>query len=296
VSRQYATPGAFRRALTDRLRSIAQPAGRWPLADLQRQFAYDRLLARLYRVDNDWIVKGAIALLARDIAVRHTVDLDVYRAGPVELVEAELRAAADLDIGDWFRFESDTVVPLAGGVVGLRISVTARLGTAAWARFPVDVITDGVRMTGTPDYVPPLAPIAIPDLPRPGYRAYPLVDHIADKTCAIVEPHGVAGRPSSRFKDLVDLVAIASAAHVTADGQRRALVSECDRRGLVLPRRFDVPDRTVWGPGYAAEAHRAVVPIAATVDEAVTIVRQLLDPVLDGTATGVWDPKQQTWT
>jgi len=42
--------------------------------------AYDRLLERLYLVDQGWIVKGATALLARDIGVRGTIDIDVYRA------------------------------------------------------------------------------------------------------------------------------------------------------------------------------------------------------------------------
>lgn len=84
------TPTAFRRALTDRLRSQAQPNGPWPLAELQRQFAYDRLLARLYLVDNNWIVKGATALLARELAARRTVDIDVYRATSREAAERDL--------------------------------------------------------------------------------------------------------------------------------------------------------------------------------------------------------------
>jgi hypothetical protein len=36
----YRSPGAFRRALTDRLRAIAA-GSRWALPHLQRQFAYD---------------------------------------------------------------------------------------------------------------------------------------------------------------------------------------------------------------------------------------------------------------
>src|SRR5207247_831192 len=76
----YASPAAFRRALTDRLRVVAAPHGPWPLPDLQRQFAYDRLLARLYLLDDAWILKGATAMLARRIAVRHTIDIDIYRA------------------------------------------------------------------------------------------------------------------------------------------------------------------------------------------------------------------------
>ncbi len=40
------------------------------LQQLQRQMAYDRLLERLYLVDEGWIMKGATVLLARDIGVR----------------------------------------------------------------------------------------------------------------------------------------------------------------------------------------------------------------------------------
>lgn len=64
----YASPAAFRRALTDRLTNAATES-RWTLQELQRQMAYDRLLERLYLVDQGWIVKGATALLARDIGV-----------------------------------------------------------------------------------------------------------------------------------------------------------------------------------------------------------------------------------
>ena len=58
--RGYTGPAAFRRALTDKLKALAAD-NRWPLAQLQRQIAYDRLLERLYLVDDQWIVKGAIA-------------------------------------------------------------------------------------------------------------------------------------------------------------------------------------------------------------------------------------------
>ena len=62
--RSYRSPGAFRRALTDKLKAKAETS-RWTLPQLQRQMAYDRLLERLYLVDEGWVVKGATALLAR---------------------------------------------------------------------------------------------------------------------------------------------------------------------------------------------------------------------------------------
>jgi hypothetical protein len=53
---RYATPAAFRTALSDRLRNSAD-CSKWTIQQLQRQVAYDRLLERLYFVDDGWIVK-----------------------------------------------------------------------------------------------------------------------------------------------------------------------------------------------------------------------------------------------
>jgi len=101
-------------------------------------------------------------------------------------------------------------------------------------------------MTGEPEDVPPLARVVMPDVEQHGYRAYPLVDHVADKACAIFERHGAAGTPSTRYRDLVDLVAIVLAASVEAEPQLSALRSEAHRRGLQLPGHFAVPDRGLW--------------------------------------------------
>jgi hypothetical protein len=185
----YGSPGAFRRALTDRLRTITA-SSRWPLPHLQRQFAYDRLLERLYTVDDGWILKGAAALLARDLGTRATIDVDVYRARVREVAEADLREAAGRDIGDWFRFE------IAAG-------------------------------------------------------------------------------------------------HPVGDGA--ALASEAERRDVMLPTRFDVPDRTLWEPGYTAEAARSLLPVGRTLAEALAIVRACLDALLARTAAGTWDPNTGRW-
>ena len=48
--RSYGSPSAFRRALIDKLRDLATRS-RWTLLQLPRQMAYDRLLERLYLVD-----------------------------------------------------------------------------------------------------------------------------------------------------------------------------------------------------------------------------------------------------
>lgn len=291
---RYATPAAFRRALTDRLRT-ASTEGRWSLPQLQRHVAYDRLVARLYHVHDGWVVKGATALLARDIGVRGSLDVDVYRKVAREVAEADLRRAVMLDLGDWFRIAVGAATVTAHGAV--RLPVVAAIGTTTWCQFHVDLLGSDIRMTGRAEDVPPLARGCIPGVDQRGYRVYPLVDHVADKVAAMYARYGDGGlMVSTRYRDLVDLVAIASSASVDAVAQRTALASEFDRRRLVLPDRFDVPDRRLWAPGYAAEAKRSILVLGRSLDAALERVRAFVDPVLNGSATGSWRPAEGVGT
>jgi hypothetical protein len=289
---RYLTPVSFRRALTDRLKRETKRS-RWTVPQLQRQVAYDRLLGRLYLTDDGWIVKGATALLARDLGTRGTLDIDIYRQAAREAAEADLRRAAAIDAGDWFRFEIGPGAVL--GTAGIRLPVNSVIGATTWAQFRVDLVGAGVRMTGQPDDVPPLARGVIPEVDQRGYKAYPLIDHVADKVAATYERHGETQRPSTRYRDLVDLVSIVTGASVPAEGQRAALVSEFQRRALPLPGTFDVPDRSLWQAGYAAEARRSLLTTCRTLDEAVASVRQFIDPLLNGTAVGTWDHGPRGW-
>jgi hypothetical protein len=283
---------AFRRALTDKLKTLAETS-RWSLPQLQRQMAYDRLLERLYLVDDGWVVKGATALLAREIGVRATIDVDVYRAVERQVAEADIGRAAVLDIGDWFRFEIGPARAHSDGAAGVRFPVTAYVGATEWAQFHIDLVGSSLCMTGDPDEMPALARVVMPDVAQHGYRVYPLVDHVADKVAAMIERHN--DRPSTRFKDLVDLVAIITETSVDADLQRTAMQWEAARRGIILPDRFDVPDRALWETGYESEAQRSLLPLAQTLDEALAIVRPFIDALFDGTAIGHWDPMTLQW-
>lgn len=292
---RYSSPQAFRQALTDKLRAIATK-GRWDLPQLQRQIAYDRLLERLYVVDEGWVVKGATALLARDLGVRASIDIDVYRDIAVEIAASELGKAAALDLGDWFVFEVGPAQPASGTAGGLRAPIKASIGATPWASFHVDLAGSEVTMTGTPEPAPALARVMMPDVEQSGYRVYPLVDHIADKVVATFDRYGATEAPSIRFKDLVDLVAIVTAVSVDSKAQIAALLSEAKRRDVKLPQRFAVPDPQLWGPGYAAEAKRSLLSTAHILDEALAIVNPFLNPLLDGSATGAWDPDTGQWS
>ena len=218
----YSSPAAFRNALTARLRKLEETS-RWQLPQLQRQVAYDRLLVRLYLQDGGWIVKGAIALLARNLGVRATNDIDVFRRTDRETAETELRLAASRDIGDWFRFEIGPGSSAGDGSEATRLPVAAYIGPTVWQRFHIDLTGESLRMTGELEDVPPLAQLGMPSVEQLGYRAYPLVDHVADKIMATYQFYGQAQMPSTRYKDLVDLVAIVTEASVDAEKQRAAL-------------------------------------------------------------------------
>ena len=290
---RYASPQAFRRALTDRLTAAAE-SGSQSLPELQRQFAYDRLLARLYADGNTWILKGATALIARGIAVRSTIDVDIYRERPPDEAEAEVRKACERNLGDWFNFQLGPGQPVNDGS-GVRLRVDANVGPSIWAQFHIDLVGSDLRMTGQPDEVPSIAIVRMPQIKQDGYLAYPLVDHVADKVCAVFQRYGLADAPSTRYKDLVDLVAIIITSIIDADSQTDALRSEASRRGLVLPDQFGVPDLALWEKGYAAEAGRSTLPVARTLTDALVLVRWFVDPILEGSARGRWEPSTHTW-
>jgi Nucleotidyl transferase AbiEii toxin, Type IV TA system len=168
----YGDPAAMRNAIADRLRPFAREHG-VELGNLQRQFAYDRLLCRVFRSEPDrWVLKGATAMLARlGVDARHTLDVDLLsRAGDLEEAERALRAAAALDLDDHFAF---TLIPgqrIVQGAGVMRVRVVAFLGLKEFASFHVDLVA-GLPITGVPDAVPGLVPLQLPGLATSTYSA-----------------------------------------------------------------------------------------------------------------------------
>ena len=183
---RYTDPSALRRAVADRLRPLAHDRG-VQLSSLQRQFAYDRLLCRVFGAEPErWVLKGATAMLARlGGHARHTRDIDLLsRTGTLDQAEQALRAAAAVDLGDYFNFALDPGRQIVQGAGAMRVDVVAFLGLKEFARFHVDLVVSHA-ITGAPDTVSALVPLNLPGLVSVDYRAYPLADHIADKVRAL---------------------------------------------------------------------------------------------------------------
>jgi hypothetical protein len=298
----YATPHAFRAALKARCVEINARDPRLGVDELQRQFAYDRVLARCFTGEDAqlWVLKGAGALLARlEGQARHSKDIDLYfadRDADTDSAVQALLAALDLDLSDHFRFEVTRISPLQEAAKGRRVHLTAYLGPR-FASFHVDVVV-GTAMSGAPDRVPPLTPLDFDGLERPPYRVFPVADHVADKLCAMLESHDRGDgttRASSRVKDLVDIALIARSQSISGTELRAAVVAGAEHRGLALPEQFAVPEVAAWRAGYPNRAADVPGPVP-TFDEAVDVAARLLDPVLAGTVAGRWDPMTRRWT
>ncbi len=296
---RYADPQALRSAIADRLRPLAKERG-IELSNLQRQFAYDRLLSRVFTVEPDrWVLKGGTAMLARiGPEARHTRDVDLLnRDGGLEEAERALHVAARTDLEDFFTFTLGPRRRLTEGVHALRVPVDAHLGLKRFAEFHVDLVAE-LTMTGNTESVSALVPAEIPGLKRTAYIAYPLVDHIADKVCALHETHERASglrEPSSRYRDLADLAVFAHTAKVDARDLKVALASETVRRKMALPSRLTVPTDSRWSRGYARVARDAPRLQERNLEAAIATVRLFIDPVLDGSAEGRWNHDRLRW-
>ena len=221
----YKSAAAFDAAIKARVAEAAA-IGPHTVGELRRQFGYDRLLSRLFSADAAaWVLKGGTGMLARlPSRARHTQDIDLYFLGELARATDGLITAAQIDLGDFFSFDVEQRSTLAGVSTGRRFAVTAYVGARQFTQFGIDVVIAS-NMTGTPETVPNLSPLPIAGLTTADYRVYPIVDHIADKHAAMLDSYS-DGRPSTRYRDLVDLVLIATTQRPLAADLRIALMSE----------------------------------------------------------------------
>lgn len=90
-------------------------------------------------------------------------------------------------------------------------------------------------------------PVEIPGLRSVAYRAHPIHDQIADKYTA--KQGTYAGRSSTHYRDLADLVLIVKTQTVDAGKLHTALMSEHDRPGTTASAELWLPSDT-WLQGY----------------------------------------------
>ena len=297
----YATPEAHRAALTARANRIAKDRG-IPAGDVLNSYYLQRLIARIFLADpTGWVLKGGQALLVRLPDARTTRDIDLYRRDTPDIDTAaqQLIDAAAYDAGDFLTYTYvDRKDLIEGGRVA-RLVFQVSLGRRKVHRASVDVVVDA-RPLGSPNTEPLESPIPI-DWPTtwPNVTLYPLEDHAADKIIAMYERHP-GGKPSSRHRDLVDLVLIALTQQVNGAELQASLAAEVTHRkargvDVTLPPQFQLPDPQ-WEPGYAE--HAANLPALGehrTLETARPLIDAFLNPVLSGEQLYLWQPRHSHW-
>jgi hypothetical protein len=282
--RTYATAGAFRRALEERLKRASLTEQIDPNR-LRRQVSFDRLLARLFREEPaPWVLKGGYALELRFKAARSTVDIDltVQRVAPSaggdenQVVREMLQSAADAPLGDWFEFTiGPPVMDLtAAPYGGARYPVEARMDERIFARFHLDAgIGDAVMQ--------PLETIVCRDwlgfagIESSRVRVIAREQQFAEKIHAYTLPRNAA---NSRVKDLVDMALLIGAGGLDKRRILDALHLTFERRGTHdLPAGL-IPPPADWQIPFRALAEECGLP--ADVAAVFAGVQEFLEEVL----------------
>jgi hypothetical protein len=294
---RYPNATAVDAAIKSAARNAHQADSARQIGDLIRQAHYDRFLCRVFSggEDSEWVLKGGSGILARVPNARRTRDADLYRSGyDKDQALTELLQLVEVDLGDYFTFTYRTRRAILAGDMqpytdGYRVTFDALLGAKVLDPINVDLSaheggTEGVTVAD------PANRLVLPKLVDVPYRLYPVANQVADKVCAALEEP--QGRPSSREKDLVDLVVIGLTQSPTAVAVRTAVEQECRKRRLPFPSRFAVPP--AWGRNYARDAKNTLAE-RYDITAAQALVDKLLGPIFTGDAAGVWHPHTQTW-
>jgi hypothetical protein len=293
---RYGSASAFRTALEARLLEHSRRSG-LSLVRLRKSVVFSRLLARLLAVAPDrWVLKGGLAMDYRfGTRVRTTKDMDLASIGDEEVAAEDLIAAQGVALGDFFNFEINRTGQLdeMDGARAVRYHVRCLLAGRLFEEVVIDVgfdlpegwdpeIVEGPDLLGFAD----IDPVEAPTLP--------LELQVAEKVHAYTRSYGDSGARSTRVKDLIDLVLVASAATLDAATLTRALKETFGHRDQhEVPTRLPEPPAQ-WATPYGVLAREVELPPSLT--NAFAAASAMLDPVLTGTVTdGRWDHGQGRW-
>lgn len=293
---RYGSASAFRTALETRLLEHSRRSG-LSLVRLRKSVVFSRLLARLLAVAPDrWVLKGGLAMDYRfGTRVRTTKDMDLASIGDEEVAAEDLIAAQGVALGDFFNFEINRTGQLdeMDGALAVRYHVRCLLAGRLFEEVVIDVgfdlpggwdpeVVEGPDLLGFAD----IDPVEAPTLP--------LELQVAEKVHAYTRSYGDSGARSTRVKDLIDLVLVASAATLDAATLARALKETFEHRDQhEVPTRLPEPPAQ-WATPYRVLAREVELPPSLT--NAFAAASAMLDPVLTGTVTdGRWDHGQGRW-
>ena len=265
------------------------------------RFYHHRLLCRVFsEPDSPFVLKGGLGMLARTLDARHTKDIDLTtsKLDPSEAV-SELNRLAQKDMSDFVSF-----VPRGWKAIkeedeyrdGYTVSYDVYLGAKKVHTVSVDLVSDQIECTAT-EFIDPADRISVSGIETVPYPLYPPERAVADKLCGILERHD--GRPSSRVKDLIDIVLYATIESFSNQRLSMALRRELKARHLVVRESFSVPKEwigTMEATFAKAAGTTSLNARLKNLAEAEKVAAELLSlPLTKPNEDGIWDAKALRW-
>jgi len=298
-----------RRSRDAKIRNAAK--GQGTTADLLRkQVAFNLFFQRIFsQEDSRWTLLGGNALLIRTGYGRFTQDVDLSRDEQWEdlsHVQEELEAL--LSAGDRLDDFSFTITKAiahsepdnygygskTAKINDLRVDFCGK----PFDTFSID-ITSRKHITSAVEHIqlkPALDDQALTDLPA--IPTVPAENHLADKICALYETHqGEKQRPSTRYRDLADMIRFVKDVPLDAAQLILVLKHEQQRRKIQLPTQLVSPHPS-WNKEYpkAARAFAQYPQHLLPLDKALDYAGTCLNEILNNTrTTGYWNPLHQQW-
>jgi len=283
---KYRSGSHFRDAIEEHVRALSRDSQSTP-ERLRKEIAFDRLLARLLQVAPDrWVLKGGLALDHRlGDRARTTKDMDLGPRDDIDAATSDLQRAAALDLGDYFSFAirlTNELPDLFEEGVAARYHAAVSLADASSSQW--SSMLASTRRSSRSRHRPR----------SPRVRRHPAVQ--SDPAATIARRREGArlysclwGWPevSTRVKDLIDLVLIATSSSLQAEDLADALAKTfTDRATHAPPRAFPKPPDDYWPKAYAKMAAR--VGLDPTLGAGHALAAVFLDPVLSGTCARCW--------
>lgn len=219
------------------------------------------------------------------------MDMDIDHILGAAAAREDLLRAADEDLEDYFAFAilGTEEVWEGGRRLALRYRFEASVAGVAFEPLQVDVTNLAPEVWGLERAQRPgllsevgLGPIDV--------MLIPLERQVTEKLHAYTRRYN---GESTRVRDLVDLIIIRLFETVDARRLRDEITRTFARRGThSVPEEVPAPPAD-WARAYAEEARAIGIP--HTLADAHQIAASWLNPVLQGTATGTWDPERQRW-
>ena len=294
---QYKTPEALLQAV----KAAAHNSSRETSKALEG-FFIDRFLCRVFSESTPaFVLKGGQSQLARRVDARESRDADlVGTETDIELSLQKLKELASIDLGDYLEYRFDSARRIAVSQEyreGYRVVFLPVLGgVKKLNKIGIDLVVDQTPPESF-EWCTPASRLDLKGLTVYDYALQTIEERIADKVCATMQLF--EGLPSSRVKDLVDLVVSMRTDRADADVLAVKLEREAILRKMEPIRRFVIPEewKTVRAKAYQNEASACGLPAyLCDVAEAEQSVGQWLAPVLSGDTTqATWNPDNQAW-